>query len=80
VTVTTALTACPLNSKSLLGSSVNTPEVTSLAELNAQVDEWDWQDDQRRIGERPRTVGEFFATRNRYCSRCPRTTSRPGGS
>uniref|UniRef100_A0AAU2VGG8 Transposase for insertion sequence element IS21-like C-terminal domain-containing protein n=1 Tax=Streptomyces sp. NBC_00003 TaxID=2903608 RepID=A0AAU2VGG8_9ACTN len=40
---------------------VPVPDVTSLAELNAQVDAWDRQDDQRRIGERPRTVGEYFA-------------------
>ncbi|MDI9889238.1 IS21 family transposase [Streptomyces sp. HNM0645] len=40
---------------------VPVPDVTSLAELNAQIDAWDRQDDQRRIGERPRTVGEYFA-------------------
>ncbi|MFE7114948.1 IS21 family transposase [Streptomyces sp. NPDC057654] len=40
---------------------VPVPEVTTLAELNARIDVWDQQDDQRRIGERPRTVGEYFA-------------------
>lgn len=40
---------------------VPVPEVASLAELNARIDAWDQQDDQRRIGERPRTVGEYFA-------------------
>ncbi|MFI6937318.1 Mu transposase domain-containing protein [Streptomyces sp. NPDC050287] len=40
---------------------VPVPDVTTLAELNARIDVWDQQDDQRRIGERPRTVGEYFA-------------------
>lgn len=40
---------------------VPVPDIATLAELNAQIDEWDRQDDQRRIGERPRTVGEYFA-------------------
>jgi Mu transposase, C-terminal domain len=37
------------------------PEVDTLAELNAMVDRWDAEDDARRIGTRPRTVGEHFA-------------------
>ncbi|QYN38808.1 hypothetical protein K1T35_17330 [Pseudonocardia sp. DSM 110487] len=37
------------------------PEVDSLAELNAQVEAWDAADDARRVGSRPRTVGEMFA-------------------
>jgi transposase len=40
---------------------VPVPEVESLAELNAQVEAWDAADDARRIGARPRTVGEMFA-------------------
>lgn len=40
---------------------VPVPEVASLAELNAQIDEWDLADEARRIGGRPRTVGEYFA-------------------
>ncbi|MCE7007036.1 hypothetical protein LWC34_30020 [Kibdelosporangium philippinense] len=36
-------------------------EVDSLAELNAQVEAWDLADDDRRIGARPRTLGEMFA-------------------
>lgn len=40
---------------------VPVPEVDSLAELNALVDEWDAADDDRRIGSRPHTVGEHFA-------------------
>jgi transposase len=41
---------------------VPVPEVASLAELNQLVEQWDAQDDARRIGARPRTVGEYFAT------------------
>lgn len=37
------------------------PEVDSLDELNAMVDQWDLDDEARRIGARPRTVGELFA-------------------
>jgi len=40
---------------------VPVPEVGSLAELNAMVEGWDAEDDHRRIGARPRTVGEYFA-------------------
>jgi hypothetical protein len=42
-------------------TSVNTPEVDSLDELNLLIDEWDLADDNRRIGSRPHTVGEHFA-------------------
>ncbi|MEU0390344.1 IS21 family transposase [Streptomyces chartreusis] len=37
------------------------PEVDSLAELNAMVERWDAEDDDRRIRSRPRTIGEYFA-------------------
>lgn len=40
---------------------VPVPEVDSLAELNVMVEDWDAADDARRIGARPRTVGEMFA-------------------
>jgi hypothetical protein len=40
---------------------VPVPQVDTLAELNAMVDRWDAADDARRIGTRPRTVGEHFA-------------------
>ncbi|MER7201418.1 hypothetical protein [Streptomyces sp. CB01635] len=40
---------------------VPVPEVSSLAELNEMVEQWDWQDDTRRIGSRPRTIAEDFA-------------------
>lgn len=41
---------------------VPVPEVDSIAELNAMVEKWDEADEQRRIGARARTVGEYFAT------------------
>lgn len=40
---------------------VPVPEVSSLAELNEMVEQWDRQDDARRIGTRPKTVAECFA-------------------
>ena len=40
---------------------VPVPEVASVDELNAVIDEWDAADEARRIGARARTVGEFFA-------------------
>ncbi|MCX4404594.1 MULTISPECIES: IS21 family transposase [unclassified Streptomyces] len=39
---------------------VPVPEVDSLAELNAMVERWDAEDDNRRIRSRPRTIGEYF--------------------
>ncbi|MFJ9506708.1 IS21 family transposase [Streptomyces sp. ARC12] len=40
---------------------VPVPEVSSLTELNEMVEQWDRQDDARRIGSRPKTVAEHFA-------------------
>ncbi len=40
---------------------VPVPEVDSLAELNAMINRWDAEDDDRRISSRPRTIGEYFA-------------------
>jgi hypothetical protein len=40
---------------------VPVPQVSTLAELNALLDGWDLEDEQRRIADRTRTVGEFFA-------------------
>ncbi|WP_171072594.1 IS21 family transposase [Streptomyces sp. DASNCL29] len=37
------------------------PEVSSLAELNEMVEQWDLHDGRRRIGSRPRTIDEYFA-------------------
>ena len=39
---------------------VPVPEVDSMAELNAMVEKWDAEDLDRRIGGRPRTIGELF--------------------
>ncbi|WP_425597516.1 IS21 family transposase [Streptomyces tendae] len=37
------------------------PEVSSLAELNEMVEQWDLHDGRRRVGSRPRTIDEYFA-------------------
>ena len=40
---------------------VPVPQVSTIAELNALLDAWDQEDEGRRIADRTRTVGEFFA-------------------
>lgn len=40
---------------------VPVPQVSTIAELNARLDVWDQEDEERRIADRTRTVGEFFA-------------------
>ncbi|RDI65719.1 transposase [Nocardia pseudobrasiliensis] len=40
---------------------VPVPEIESIEELNSMIDIWDVADDARRIGARPRTIGEHFA-------------------
>jgi transposase len=40
---------------------VPVPNVESLTDLNVMVDAWDVDDESRRIGSRPRTIGEYFA-------------------
>jgi transposase len=40
---------------------VPVPQVESLAELNTLIEGWDAEDDARRIGARPRTIGEMIA-------------------
>ncbi|MBQ0926755.1 IS21 family transposase [Saccharopolyspora endophytica] len=40
---------------------VPVPEIDSLDELNAMIDQWDRDNDDRRIGTRARTIGEYFA-------------------
>lgn len=37
------------------------PEVSSPAELNEMVEQWDLHEGRRRIGSRPRTIDEYFA-------------------
>ncbi|MGW7613327.1 Mu transposase domain-containing protein [Streptomyces sp. NPDC054766] len=41
---------------------VPVPEVDTLAELNAMIEQWDEADTARRIRSRPRTIGEYFAS------------------
>jgi hypothetical protein len=50
---------------------VPVPAVASLDELNAMVQRWDIDDDQRRIGSRPQTVGEQFAVEQPLLTRLP---------
>jgi hypothetical protein len=40
---------------------VPVPQVGTIAELNELLDVWDQEDEERRIADRTRTVGEFFA-------------------
>ncbi len=57
---------------------VPVPQVESLAELNAMVEQWDLDDDARRVGARPRTIGEHFAVEVHRCSSpCRASRSRP---
>ncbi|MCW8103425.1 Mu transposase domain-containing protein [Streptomyces tauricus] len=60
-TVTIPLPACPKNKERASRTSVNTPEVAPLAELNELVDTWDLADEGRRLRSRTRTIGECFA-------------------
>lgn len=53
---------------------VPVPDVASLAELNALVEQWDAADDARRIGTRPLTVGEAFEQEGGLCQ--PRMAGR----
>jgi hypothetical protein len=39
---------------------VPVPVVDSLAQLNAMVDQWDIDDEARRISSRSHTIGEYF--------------------
>lgn len=50
---------------------VPVPEVDSIAELNALIEKWDETDEQRRIGSRTHTVGEYFATEQPLLSPLP---------
>lgn len=58
---------------------VPVPEVGSLAELNAMVERWDEEDDDRRIRSRPRTIGEYFAVERPLPQPLPTSRSRPAG-
>ncbi|MEU6192313.1 IS21 family transposase [Streptomyces sp. NPDC047061] len=50
---------------------VPVPEVASLAELNAMIEQWDEEDERRRIGSRPRPVNEYFAVERRLLQPLP---------
>ena len=50
---------------------VPVPHVDSFEQLNAMVDEWDAQDDARRIGTRDRTIGEDFGIEQPLLVRLP---------
>ncbi|WP_432420565.1 IS21 family transposase [Nocardia carnea] len=57
---------------------VPVPEVESIDELNAMIDAWDVEDEQRRIGARPHTIGEHFATEKPLLARLPGETAETG--
>jgi transposase len=50
---------------------VPVPEVDSLTELNALVEQWDIADGARRIGTRPRTIDEHFAAEQPHLKPVP---------
>jgi Mu transposase-like protein len=57
---------------------VPVPVVGSLDELNAMVEAWDAADDDRRIGSRPHTVGEYFAIEQPLLAPLPAEPFEPG--
>ncbi|GFG54776.1 hypothetical protein MAGR_62170 [Mycolicibacterium agri] len=54
------------------------PEVDSLAELNERIRGWEAEDDDRRIADRIRTVGEDFATEQPLLAPLPVEPFDPG--
>ncbi len=56
---------------------VPVPEVASLTELNALVDQWDLDDEGRRLRSKTRTIGEYFAQEQPLLRPCPARCSRP---
>ncbi|MCX5001042.1 hypothetical protein OHB05_00135 [Streptomyces sp. NBC_00638] len=58
---------------------VPVPEVSSLAELNEMVEQWDRQDDARRIGSRSRTIAEDFALERPLLMPLPEEPFETGG-
>lgn len=57
---------------------VPVPEVDSLAELNALIDGWDLVDEARRIGSRPRTIGDLFLVERAMLKALPAETFETG--
>ncbi|WP_433515919.1 Mu transposase domain-containing protein [Nonomuraea sp. CA-143628] len=50
---------------------VPVPDVASIGELNALIDQWDIKDEQRRIRMRAQTIGERFAHERRLLAPLP---------
>jgi hypothetical protein len=57
---------------------VPVPQVSTIAELNALLDVWDQEDEERRIADRTRTVGEFFAIERPLLARLPQEAFETG--
>lgn len=57
---------------------VPVPAVDSIAQLNAMIDVWDVEDERRRIGSRPYTVGEYFATEQPLLNPLPEDSFETG--
>lgn len=57
---------------------VPVPEVASLTELNAMVDQWDLDDEGRRLRSKTRTIGEYFAQEQPLLRPLPREVFETG--
>ncbi|WP_237409484.1 hypothetical protein [Streptomyces sp. M2CJ-2] len=57
---------------------VPVPEVASLTELNAMVDQWDLDDEGRRLRSKTRTIGEYFALEQPLLRPLPREVFETG--
>lgn len=55
------------------------PEVASLTELNAMVDQWDVDDEGRSLRSKTRTIGEHFAQEQPLLRPLPREVFETGG-
>ncbi|MFD7996114.1 hypothetical protein [Streptomyces mexicanus] len=59
-------------------TSSPSPEVASLTEPNAMVDQWDLDDEGRRLRSRTETVGEYFAQEQPLLRPLPREVFETG--
>ncbi|MGV9350954.1 hypothetical protein ACWDSD_40750 [Streptomyces spiralis] len=57
---------------------VPVPEAASLTELNAMVDQWDLDDEGRRLRSRTRTIGKYFAQEQPLLRSLPREAFETG--
>ncbi|WP_405821228.1 IS21 family transposase [Streptomyces sp. NBC_01390] len=57
---------------------VPVPEVASLTELNAMVDQWNLDDEGRRLRSKTRTIGEYFAQEQPLLRPLPREVFETG--